>query len=242
MFKYCSFSCAQTLNQQKWHLHTPYIIWCQWCWIPTSINCRAWPHKSCEHMNIYQRTQDSPGINCSLMGKADWGTLCQWMVQCSLEPLMKTQITDTLLVKTGGVHNTVAEPEWSINLQNFPKDAGPKTLARCSGEHFGQVPPWQPSTHHRLWTLLQIFLNCSGPSLLCITCYKIIGSIRVEVATQAAYRISIFTWKGNANNPLYDEAKCKFCFWVEVHMHAQRQNQCNLAEVIGHAPVDNIDL
>lgn len=61
-----------------------------------------------------------PGINCSLVGKADSSILCQGVTQCRLETSMKTQVTDAALVKTGGVHFAMTVSKWSINFQNFP--------------------------------------------------------------------------------------------------------------------------
>lgn len=176
----------------------------------TIVEVINWPQKSCKHMNTYYRIPLSR--NCSSMGKANPGILCQWTPQCSLEAHMKTQVTDTWLVKTGGVHHTVTESEWSINLRNFP-------TKRWVGKS-GQMLRWTFWTSSS-WTTLHTAKTLPTPPnmstplrtkiVLFITYYKIISSIRVKVATQ---NINIFTGKSKANNPVCAEAKCNSCCWL----------------------------
>lgn len=169
-----------------------------------------WSQKSCTHMNANYRIPLSR--NCSRMGKADPGLLCQWTPQCSLEALVKTQVTHTWLVKTGGVHHTVTESEWSINLQNFPT----RRWAGKSGQML-RWTFWTSSSWKTLHTAKTLPPNMSTQLrtkfVLFITDYKIISNNRVKDATQ---NNNIFTGKDKASNPVCAEAKCKSCCWLDV--------------------------
>lgn len=128
--------------------------------------------KSCKHMNTNYRIPLSR--NYSRMGKANPGILCQWTPQCSLEAVMKTQVTDTWLVKSGGVHHTVTPSlNGPLTCRISPQDDGLENLDRCSGEHFGQVPVGQAFTQQRL---SQICPHSSRLSCLSLTTRSSVAS------------------------------------------------------------------
>lgn len=71
-------------------------------------------------LTLTAESRTPPGINYSLVGKADCSILCQRVTQRRLETSMKTQVTDAALVKAGGVHFAMTVSEWSIYFQNLP--------------------------------------------------------------------------------------------------------------------------
>lgn len=78
--------------------------------------------------------------------------------------------------------------------------------------------------------------------LLWAICCEVISRIRVEVTTQPTSSISIFTGETNADYALYAHTKFKAHVCVDVSVQPQRERQRGRAEVIGHAPLDTIDL
>lgn len=84
------------------------------------INLIQWHNRAGSTLTLTAESGTPPGINCSLVGKADSGVLCQGVTQCRLETSVKTQVTDAALVKAGGVHFAMTVSEWSINFQNLP--------------------------------------------------------------------------------------------------------------------------
>ena len=142
--------------------NSPYFIWCvmmlnfKEITVTTvedinSIHCH---NRAGSKLILTAESKAPPGVNCSLVGKTESHILCQGVTQCRLETSMKTQVTDAVLVKAGGVHFGMTVSEWSINLQ---KEKRPKR----SDEQFGQLPPRQPSTHHGFCPLIQALQKCS---------------------------------------------------------------------------------
>lgn len=108
--------------------NSPYFIWCVMMLnfkqhkVTTvgDINLIHWHNRAGSKLTLTAESRTPPGVNCSLVGKTDSTIVCQGVTQCRLETSMKTQVTDTALVKAGGVHFGMAVSEWSINLQHFP--------------------------------------------------------------------------------------------------------------------------
>lgn len=99
-----------------------------------------------------------PVINRGPVGKADSCILCQGVTQQRLETSMKTQVTDAVLVKAGGVNFAMTVSEWSINFQNL-------TAGLWVSEAGQTIPPRQLSTHQVFKPLLRALPKC--PRLRC---------------------------------------------------------------------------